>query len=75
MPRKAQPNRRENSVINCVFSERGRSNQPIRMKWTIEGTQREALVYAPSKDSRAARAPLIFDFRWHGGSMQEAASA
>ena len=47
---------------------------PTTMKWTIGGVQREALVYAPSKSSGAGRAPLLFDFHWHGGSMQEAAS-
>ena len=49
--------------------------EPATMKWNIEETQREALVYAPSKDSGTRKAPLIFNFHWHGGSMQEAASA
>ena len=34
---------------------------PITMKWTIEGIEREALVYAPSKNPARGKAPLLFD--------------
>jgi polyhydroxybutyrate depolymerase len=43
------------------------------MKWTIEGVEREALVFPPSKHSGAEKSPLLFAFHWHGGSMEEAA--
>jgi polyhydroxybutyrate depolymerase len=48
--------------------------EPVAMKWTIDGTEREALVYAPAKTSGARKAPLVFVFHWHGGSMQAAAA-
>jgi polyhydroxybutyrate depolymerase len=43
------------------------------MKWTIDGTQREALVFSPSKNAGAVKEPVVFAFHWHGGTMQEAA--
>ncbi len=45
---------------------------PQKMEWKIDGTAREALVYAPSKEGAGAP-PLVFGFHGHGGSMQNAA--
>lgn len=45
---------------------------PQKMEWTIDGTAREALVYAPSKEGSGAP-PLVFGFHGHGGSSQNAA--
>src|SRR5450631_1925747 len=50
-----------------------RAAEPVAMKWTIDGTEREALVYGPAKTSGAAKAPMVFVFHWHGGDMQAAA--
>jgi len=38
------------------------------MTWIIDGVKRQAIVYAPSKES--AKAPLIFSFHGHGDDMQ-----
>jgi polyhydroxybutyrate depolymerase len=44
------------------------------MRFTVDGAQREALIFPPSKTSGAAeRSPVLFAFHWHGGTMQEAA--
>jgi polyhydroxybutyrate depolymerase len=43
------------------------------MRWTIDGVQREAIVFPPSKNTGSGKAPLLFAFHWHGGNMQEAA--
>ena len=47
------------------------SAAPTPMQWTIDGVRREALVFAPATPS--AKAPVIFAFHGHTGSMQRAA--
>ncbi|HEY6070329.1 MAG TPA: prolyl oligopeptidase family serine peptidase [Chthoniobacterales bacterium] len=44
--------------------------QPAPTKWTIDGVEREALVYLPSTTTKA---PVIFAFHGHGGNMYFAA--
>jgi polyhydroxybutyrate depolymerase len=41
-----------------------------RMTWTVDGTEREALVYLPKKTQDA---PVVFGFHGHGGSSANAA--
>jgi polyhydroxybutyrate depolymerase len=43
--------------------------EPTPTKWTVDGAQREALIFLPSKSSKA-KAPVIFAFHGHGGNMQ-----
>jgi polyhydroxybutyrate depolymerase len=43
-----------------------------RRDWTIDGVQREALVYAPA-DAKTTAAPLVFAFHGHTGTMRSAA--
>jgi polyhydroxybutyrate depolymerase len=46
------------------------------MKFSIDGQQREALVFPPSKTAGpSGRSPVLFAFHWHGGTMQEAADS
>ena len=40
--------------------------------WEVDGVQREAFVYAPSKKSEG-KAALVFDFHGHGGTAKNAA--
>ncbi len=42
---------------------------PERVEWKVEGTAREALVVAGSREG----APVVFAFHGHGGTMQHAA--
>ena len=49
---------------------------PQAVKFTVDGAQREALIFPPSKRFGVSeRDPVIFAFHWHGGTMQEAATA
>src|SRR3981189_1436396 len=48
------------------------AREPALVKWTVEGTQREALVFAPEAASKA-KAPVILAFHGHGGNMRFAA--
>jgi polyhydroxybutyrate depolymerase len=43
------------------------------LTWNVAGAHREALVYAPSQPS--AKAPVIFAFHGHGGTMRSASLA
>ncbi|HEY2396979.1 MAG TPA: hypothetical protein VGH81_13525 [Rudaea sp.] len=43
------------------------------MSWTIEGVQREALVFAPTAGGAGETHPLVFAFHGHGGNMHGAA--
>jgi polyhydroxybutyrate depolymerase len=47
------------------------SAAPERVHWTVEETEREALLYAPQNKSNDP-APLVFVFHGHGGSMKNA---
>ena len=48
----------------------GQDQQATIMHWTIDGRQREALVYAPRAKEGAAKHPLVIAFHGHGGHMQ-----
>ena len=46
------------------------------MTWTVDGVQRQALVFAPAVPATNAQpVPLVFAFHGHGGTMQAAAKA
>src|SRR5437868_3363251 len=45
-----------------------------QIRWTVDGVQRKALIFPPSKPSKAATAPVVFVFHPHGGTMQAAAA-
>ena len=47
------------SIVVCCGS--ALAAEPVTMKWTIEGVEREALVYAPSKNPARGKAPLLFE--------------
>jgi polyhydroxybutyrate depolymerase len=51
---------------------------PDSREWTIDGVQREALIFRPTKepadsDSAAKGAPVVFGFHGHGGNARQAA--
>ena len=46
--------------------------EPTPTKWTVDGVEREALVYLPSTASKS-NPPVIFAFHGHGGNMHFAA--
>src|SRR5262245_9236653 len=47
--------------------------QATVMNWTIDGTKRQALVFAPKPGALNISHPLVFGFHGHGGNMQAAA--
>jgi polyhydroxybutyrate depolymerase len=59
-------------AIFLCFSPTVFAREPALMKWTVEGTEREALVFAPEVPSKA-KPPLILAFHGHGGNMRFAA--
>jgi polyhydroxybutyrate depolymerase len=46
------------------------ATEPRPMTWTVDGVQREALVFEPTAGSPEDRHPLILAFHGHGGNMQ-----
>ncbi len=44
---------------------------PETLTWTIDGLERQALVYLP-RDRKNEPAPVVFGFHGHGGSMRNA---
>src|SRR6478672_9728200 len=46
--------------------------EPTTTKWTVDGVEREALVFLPSVSSKS-KPPVIFAFHGHGGNMHFAA--
>jgi polyhydroxybutyrate depolymerase len=55
-----------------VCRAEGATAEPVRQRWTVDGREREALLYRPSKPTEGG-APVVFGFHGHGGSMQNAA--
>jgi polyhydroxybutyrate depolymerase len=49
-----------------------RADDLIRREWNVDGTAREALVYAPAA-AKTQASPLVFAFHGHGGTMKFAA--
>ena len=40
------------------------------MTWTVDGSQRQAIVFAPAPTISNMKHPLVFGFHGHGGNMQ-----
>ena len=53
-------------------SSTARAVEPTPTKWTVDGVEREALVFLPSTSSKS-KPPVIFAFHGHGGNIQFAA--
>jgi len=45
------------------------SAQGITMRWTVDGENRAALVFAPAPTIGHVKSPLVFAFHGHGGNM------
>jgi len=59
-------------IAAVALASNGFAAEPTPTKWTVDGVQREALVFLPSTSSKA-KPPVIFAFHGHGGNMQFAA--
>jgi polyhydroxybutyrate depolymerase len=47
-----------------------RAAEGARLRIDVDGTQREALVFAPTEKPKSGGSPLVFVFHGHGGSSQ-----
>jgi polyhydroxybutyrate depolymerase len=59
-----------NAFLTMVLLASGQ--EPMPRTWVVDGVQREALVFTPSKKA-SAKAALVFDFHGHGGTARHAA--
>ncbi len=65
----------ERDAIRQQFTQRraaGTARQPVEKSWTIDGLQREALIFLPESTDDAP-SPVVFGFHGHGGSARNAA--
>jgi len=49
------------------------ADSPLKNAWTVDGVQREALIFAASHPT-ASGSPVVFAFHGHGGTMRHAAA-
>jgi polyhydroxybutyrate depolymerase len=59
-------------VATTILAATALAAEPTPTKWTVEGAEREAVVFLPSTSS-GAKTPVIFAFHGHGGNMHFAA--
>ena len=52
-----------------ILASNALAAEPTPTKWTVDGVEREALVYLPSTSSKL-KPPVIFAFHGHGGNMR-----
>jgi polyhydroxybutyrate depolymerase len=58
-------------LLMCGLALTAKGAEPVEKLWTIDGTERKALVYLPASPEKAG-APVVFAFHGHGGTMQSA---
>ena len=61
-----------NAFLTATVLLLGPAQDPTPRTWDVDGVKREALVYAPSKQTKG-KVPLVFDFHGHGGTAKHAA--
>lgn len=49
------------------------ADSPEKREWTVDGVQREALIYAASRPTEGG-SPVVLAFHGHGGTMSHAAA-
>lgn len=60
------------AFLLCTFHSVVASEELLHRTWTVDGVEREALVYAPPQ-AKTNATPVVFAFHGHGGSMSQAA--
>ena len=53
-----------NLLLTATLFLLAQTQEPGLRTWDVNGVSREALVYAPSKQT-AGKVPLVFDFHGH----------
>jgi polyhydroxybutyrate depolymerase len=57
-------------LLAAPASSTGLRSEGTVMHWTIDGVQRDAIVFAPRPTAAAVEHPLVIAFHGHGGNMQ-----
>ncbi len=60
-------------AILAVLAISARAAEPHLVSWTVDGIEREAIVFAPASPPKSGGSPLLFVFHGHGGNMRGAA--
>jgi polyhydroxybutyrate depolymerase len=58
-------------LILVAMTGTASASDPAVREWTVDGVQREALVYVPA-NAKTSPTPVVFAFHGHGGSMRQA---
>jgi polyhydroxybutyrate depolymerase len=61
-------------TVTLALAQQPEAPGLARQKLTVNGVEREALVYAPPK-AKLEATPLVFAFHGHGGTMEKAAAS
>ena len=59
-------------LVASAATAAAQQQQATIMRWTVDGVQRHALVYAPRAKQGAAKHPLVIAFHGHNGHMWNA---
>ena len=57
------------ALCSCFTALATAAPAPRQMSWTVDGVQREALVFAPTMGSAQDAHAVVFAFHGHGGNM------
>lgn len=63
------------AILMLAITARHATAQGTVMTWTVDGSQRAAIVFAPAPTIFPIKHPLIFAFHGHGGNMNGAAQS
>jgi polyhydroxybutyrate depolymerase len=58
------------TVASLVWPSRASAQRGEIVSWTVDGDQRQAIVYAPPAKPVGGRIPLVLSFHGHGDNMQ-----
>ena len=57
-------------IAAVAIATLGSAEAQTTMTWTVDGQQRQAIVFAPAPTTSKVKHPLVFGFHGHGGNMQ-----
>jgi len=61
------------AAVGVAAAATAAASQPVTLHWTIDGIEREALVYPSSRENPSGKVPLVLAFHGHGGNARGAA--
>jgi polyhydroxybutyrate depolymerase len=60
------------AIVVLAASAHATFAQGTVMNWTVNGVKRQALVFAPTENTKDEKHPVVFAWHGHGGNMQGA---